>query len=106
MRRALAVIVLLCGTTLALAQVNSGAVSGVVTDPSGAVIPGATVTITQTTTNLTTVLTTNDRGFYSAPSLRPGSYEVTVRLDGFRPQKSKPFDLRLQDRVEMNFQVE
>ena len=61
-----------CSVTSALAQVDSGAISGVITDTSGAVVPGATVTITQTTTNITTVLTTNETGFYSAPSLRPG----------------------------------
>ena len=96
----------LFSTTLALAQVDSGAISGVVTDATGAVVPGAIVTITQTTTNLTTELRTNESGFYSAPSLRPGSYEVTVRHEGFRPQKSKQFDLRLQDRIEMNFLIE
>ncbi len=96
----------ICCATSALAQVDSGAVSGVVTDTSGAVVPGATVTITQTTTNITTVLTTNESGFYSAPSLRPGSYEVLVRGTGFRAQKSKPFDLRVQERLALNFKLE
>jgi hypothetical protein len=43
--------------------------------------------------------------YYSAPSLRPGPYEVTVTHEGFQPQKSKPFDLRVQDRAEINFQL-
>src|SRR2546425_9525901 len=88
------------------AQVDTGAISGVVTDRSGAVVPAATVRITQAATNSQTELQTNDSGFYSAPGLRPGRYEISVNKEGFRPQKSQPFDLRVQDRVEVNFQLE
>ena len=90
----------------AFAQVDTGAVSGLVTDGSGAVIPGASVVITQTSTNLRTELKTNDSGFYAAPALRPGPYEITVTHEGFRPQKSQPFDLRVQDRTEVSFRLE
>src|SRR5260370_12376693 len=88
------------------AQVDSGAVSGVVTDRSGAVVPGAKVRILQLDTNAGTDLETNESGFYSAPSLRPGRYEVSIAKDGFHPQKSHPLDLRVQDRAEINFQLE
>jgi hypothetical protein len=50
----------------------SGAISGVVTDSTGAIVPGAKVTITETDTNVQVVSSTNDSGFYSAPSLHPG----------------------------------
>src|SRR5207253_5651088 len=43
---------------------------------------------------------------YSTPALRPGRYEIAVTKEGFRPQKSQPFDLRVQDRAELNFQLE
>ena len=89
-----------------IAQVDTGTVSGLITDKSGSVIPGAIVAVKQDATNLTTTLTSNESGFYSAPSLRPGNYVVSVTRDGFRPQKSAPFDLRVQDRVEVNFQLE
>src|SRR5437868_2079885 len=88
------------------AQVDTGAITGVVTDSSGAVVPGVQVRIVQTETNSQTALQTNDAGFYSAPSLRPGRYEVTVTKDGFHPQRSQPFELRVQDRAEVNFQLE
>lgn len=88
------------------AQVDTGTVSGLITDKSGSVIPGAIVAVKQDATNLTTTLTSNESGFYSAPSLRPGNYVVSVTRDGFRPQKSAGFDLRVQDRVEVNFQLE
>ncbi len=87
-------------------QVDSGAITGRVTDSTGAVVPGAGVLITQITTNYKIELVTNEAGFFSAPSLRPGTYEVMVTQPGFRVQKSKPFDVRVQDRVEIDFQLE
>ena len=54
----------------ALAQVDSGGISGVVSDGTGAVIPGVQVQVTQENTNVRTDLTTNASGFYAAPALR------------------------------------
>jgi hypothetical protein len=88
------------------AQVDTGAVAGVVTDRSGAVVPEVQVRVVQVETNTATDLRTNGAGFYSAPSLRPGRYEITVSKEGFHTQKSQPFDLRVQDRAEVNFQLE
>src|SRR5437868_15479511 len=87
------------------AQVDTGAITGVVSDRSGAVVPGVKVQIVQIETNSLTALQTNDAGFYSAPSLRPGRYEVTVTKEGFHPQKSQPFDLPVQDRAEVTSQL-
>lgn len=97
--------VLFAALTLA-AQVDTGAISGVITDASGSVVPGAKITIIQTETNFRTELTSNETGFYTAPALRPGRYVITVVQPGFLPQKSEPFDVRVQDRVEMNFRLE
>ena len=69
-------------------------------------IPRAAVVILQTATNLATELKTNDSGFYSAPALRPGQYVITVTFDGFRTQKTQPFELRVQDRAEFNFKLD
>src|SRR5262247_4481375 len=65
------------------AQVPTGALAGVVTDASGAVIPNATVTLTNKETGLTRTVETNSEGFYSAPSLPAGEYEVKVAAKGF-----------------------
>ena len=100
------ILIVLFSASAALAQVDTGAILGVVTDRSGAVVPGAIVKIVEESTNALTELQTNDSGFYSAPALRPGRYQVSVTKEGFRPQKSQPFDLRVQDRAEMNFQLE
>jgi hypothetical protein len=86
-----------------MAQVDTGAISGVVTDATNATVPGARVTITQQETNLRLSLTTNDSGFYSAPSLHPGHYNVQVLKDGFQTQDKLGVELRVQDRVEVNF---
>ena len=100
------VVVVVFSALAAMAQVDTGAILGVITDRSGAVVPGASVKIVEESTNSFTDLRTNDSGFYSAPALRPGRYQVTVSKEGFRPQKSQPFDLRVQDRAELNFQLE
>lgn len=68
----------------ALAQSNRGGISGTVTDPTGAVVPGASVTITNMGTNQKTKLTTSAAGSFSASSLEPVLYSVTVEAPGFK----------------------
>jgi outer membrane receptor protein involved in Fe transport len=65
------------------AQVTGATLSGTVTDPSGAAIPQAQVSIRNVATGVSTVTTTNTDGFYSVPNLLPGSYELTVTASGF-----------------------
>ncbi len=63
---------------------NAGEIRGTVTDPSGAVVPGSTVTITGTGTGITTRVVANDAGVYEAPSLEPGAYTITFTREGFK----------------------
>src|SRR5713101_6382306 len=72
----------------ARAQVAGATLSGTVTDPSAAAIAGAKVSITNTATGVTRDATTDSTGFYSAPNLLPGPYEVTVSATGFSATKS------------------
>ena len=67
------------------AQVAAGEITGVVTDPAGAAVPGATVTLTNVQTNLQRVLVSSGEGVYTAPSLAPGDYRIDVELPGFKP---------------------
>src|SRR6185369_12793964 len=67
----------------AMAQSADGSISGTVTDPSGAAIPGADVAIVNTATGVSRTLTTNDSGFFSVPNLLPGTYEVKTSAKGF-----------------------
>jgi len=63
--------------------INSASVSGRVTDPQGAVVPGAQVVARQTETNVAAEATTDSEGRFRFPYLRVGPYEITVRLQGF-----------------------
>src|SRR5262249_47731564 len=58
-------------------------ISGTVTDASGAVVPNAQVTVLNTATSVTRTLVTNDSGFYNAPNLLPGPYQVKTSASGF-----------------------
>src|SRR5690349_12879805 len=69
---------------VAAAQVQNGQFTGVVTDPSGAAIPNAKVSVTNLGTNQTTSLTTNQSGVYSARELPPGAYRISAEAPGFK----------------------
>jgi hypothetical protein len=66
------------------AQAANGNIEGVVRDGSGAVLPGVTVTVTNTDAGVSRVVVTNDRGLYRALLLPLGGYTVTAELQGFR----------------------
>src|ERR1041384_6083454 len=57
---------------------------GSVSDPTGALIPGVTITATNTATGVGTTTLTNDSGAYTFPSLQPGVYRVSAELPGFQ----------------------
>ena len=67
----------------AWAQVAGATLSGTVTDASGAVIPQAQVYIKNTATGISTAVTVNSHGLYTAPNLLPGTYEMTASAPGF-----------------------
>ncbi|HZT57534.1 MAG TPA: TonB-dependent receptor [Pyrinomonadaceae bacterium] len=84
---ALACAFVLClGTVAALAQADatSANLSGFVKDPTGAVVPGATVTAHNAEKNVTRTTTSNDQGFYQLTNLPPGAYEVAVEAKNFK----------------------
>jgi hypothetical protein len=79
------VFLLLLGACAALAQIGSdGAILGVVTDPSGSVVVGATVTVSNKGTGLKKSVVTNEAGIFEIPSLPLGAYTVTVSMAGFK----------------------
>src|SRR3954463_10568192 len=63
---------------LLLSQINTATLAGIVTDSSGADVPGATVVIENAASQVRRTTQTNAEGAYSVPLLQPGSYEVTV----------------------------
>ncbi len=86
----LLLVVSLMGITSAWAQsASSGTIGGAITDPSGAVVPGATVTLTDTATNTSRSATTNSSGRYFFADVAPGTYSLTVAKAGFSTTKAE-----------------
>ncbi len=75
------------------AQVAGGTLSGTITDPSDKTIPQAQVSITNVATGIATTVMTNSDGFFSAPNLLPGEYEITVSAKGFNTEARKGISL-------------
>lgn len=72
-------------SAFAAAQVESGDLAGTVTDPSGAVVPNATITVKNVASDVTRTTTSNSTGGYSVVGLQPGTYQVTANGSGFKP---------------------
>jgi hypothetical protein len=91
----------------AWAQVDRGAIAGAVTDASGGVVPGATVTITNIGTNLSTKLVSDSSGNYIANLLRIGTYKVAVEKEGFQKTLQENVQVRVNEvvRVDLVLQV-
>src|SRR5271155_4592065 len=83
-----------CGRLLAGVTAS---ISGTVTDPSGAVVAGATVTATNVETGVATTLTTNAQGFYSFQSLPLGNYTISVQQTGFKGYAQTGLVLNVND---------
>ena len=92
----LCVVLLIIGgvfSVSAKAQVVGGTISGSITDPSEKLIPQAQISITNVATGITTVVVTNSDGFFTAPNLLPGEYEITVSAKGFATETVKGITL-------------
>src|SRR6202790_5437039 len=75
------------------AQVAGGTISGTVSDSSGRLINSVQITITNVATGVTRDVTTNEDGFYSAPNLLPGTYELKFSSSGFKVEARKNIEL-------------
>jgi hypothetical protein len=76
-------VVFICGSGLAFSQAGRGGISGLVADPSGAIVPGAKVTAQDQSTEVKLSTVSTAAGLYSFISLTPGKYSVTVGAKGF-----------------------
>jgi carboxypeptidase family protein len=84
MRSLLAVLMVLTLVSPVLAQTPTATLVGDIKDSSGAAVPGATIAIRNTATNISRTGQTDDSGAYTVLSLAPGPYEVTARIAGFK----------------------
>ncbi len=88
-----------------VAQTVTGALSGTVTDASGAVLPGAQVVARNLDTGVNTPVTTNGDGFYRINFLPIGRYQVVVRQNGFNDETLPPFNLEVLQRPTFNVKM-
>ena len=91
--------------SIPLSAQTLGGINGQVADSTGAVIPGATVTITNTDTTAVRTMSTNASGLYAAPGLTPGPYEVRVETAGFAAQ-ARAVNIQVQQTARLDFQLE
>ena len=96
----------LIGAATTFAQSSMGTVVGTVTDSSGGVIPGATVTLTSRDTGIASTRVTNDSGYFTFINVRPGTYELTVELSGFSTAKVPSFAVGVNETVARNVSLQ
>ena len=82
------------------------AINGVVTDPTGAVVPKAKITVTETATGLARATTSNDIGLYSFSALRPTTYSLAVEAAGFQQLSKTGILLQANDNVTINVKLD
>ena len=88
-----AFILAMAGPAARAQSTTAGAIAGTVSDPTGAVIPGATVVITNNATNAKTTLTSNGSGYFKAPLLEPGLYTVAISAHNFATWRATNVDV-------------
>ncbi len=107
--RASAVAVVLFALLLAAmpaqAQITRGAILGTVRDTTGAVVPGATVTVTNADTNVVRTGVTDAQGFYRVAALDQGRYTVRIELAGFSTVENKDVALRASSEVTIDAEL-
>jgi len=97
-------VVLLAGRSEA--QVTTGTIVGTVKDSAGAVVPGATVVVTESGKQTSSTYTTDGEGSYTAPFLIPGTYEVSVEMSGFRKHVRRGVVLQVNQRARVDVALE
>ena len=106
---AVAVVTVLIGIlagTIACAQNSRGSIVGQVTDPTGAVVPNAIVTVTSSDTGAVTGVKTTGDGFYTVPALLPGGYKISVNAAGFRVFERTGIQLHTQENATINVKLQ
>jgi hypothetical protein len=97
--------IIFCATCL-FAQDYRGTILGRITDPSGAAVPGATIEIINTDTNVTITTASNETGNYQAPFLVPGNYAVRIKQAGFKQLERQGIRVSTNSQVTLDFVLE
>src|SRR5438876_5958680 len=103
---AAAVLLFLVLSRNALAQTTNATLGGIVADASSALIPGVSVTATNTATGIVTTVISNESGAYQFASLQTGTYKVTGELAGFQTAAYDNVTLGISQQVRLNFTLQ
>src|SRR5436309_1421230 len=110
LRHSIAVVLVAAFSALApsgaSAQAVYGSVSGVITDSTGAVVPGATVTITSAERKTSDSVVTNESGLYVKERLLPGKYEVKAELQGFKTAIFPDINVSVDTQTKLNVRLD
>ncbi len=93
------------GVAPARAQTAAGEITGLVKDQAEAAVPGATITVTETRTNLQRVVVSTGDGVYNAASLAPGEYRLDIELSGFKPVRREGIRLATGEKARIDFDL-
>src|SRR5206468_5438517 len=88
------------------AQTSNATLGGTVSDATGALIPGVSVTATNVATGIVTTVLTNEAGAYQFASLQTGTYKVVAELSGFQTQTYNNVTLGISQQVRLNFALQ
>src|SRR6267378_6020231 len=100
------VICLLILVSFASAQKTAGTITGTLTDPSGAVVPGAIVSVVNERTGAARDAATNEEGSFSFPELEAGTYRITINKGGFKKLALKNVELHVADVTTLSLKME
>jgi hypothetical protein len=91
---------------MASAQVSTGTITGLVSDPAGAAVPNAELTVTHLATGQARVLRSNDRGEFTVSFLRPGEHSVRAAAQGFKSALVQPLAVNVDQTITVAIQLE
>src|SRR5438552_19197534 len=104
-RAALLAFVLFASTPL-FSQSSNGTISRTVSETTGAVVPGVTVTATHSATGVVTTVRSNDAGVYNLAGVQPGTYKLSATLPGFQTQTFNDVQLGNAGQLRLNFTLQ
>lgn len=81
-------------------------VTGRISDQSGAVVPGAQITLTNPATSINREAVSNDEGYFTIPLVQPGEYRIAVKKDGFKPVVQSGITLNVEQVARLDFALE
>src|ERR1700722_11434136 len=95
-----------CFLSVATGQTETATVSGLITDDTGAMVPGAEVKLQSVERGTVWISTTNNAGIYVFASVHPGQYQLTVQKSGFKQVDFLGLIVNVQDHIEQNFRLQ